>query len=389
MEVFTVKRLFLLPVLLLLAISPGCSSASDTVNPEVPEVTISESEVPLAAAPITEADFVIQGIDAELVRAGEACRSLLAALPAEPAAYPALTPADDELLVEALGELGYVAVTQRADMAGYERALEFCAAVEAGQEAGLTIYEPDSHLLAAHVLFTRDGVVALKPVYYEFPSPPGAAEPRGASVIPGEFVVAEEFSLGEDGYMVLRMPEEYFRSFSFRVVPLGGERRALTRKYTGAADYMSNNLLTVDWDGEDLSRLDIRECFETFYRLDHGEGYREKYVRPDMESSGTAPIPAAAFEAPLLRHLPVTREYLRTLPLYDAEADAYSVPLIGRDGAGPVPEVLAHTANADGTLTLTVGAMGVHCGEGLLFTSTLTVRENADGSVRYLSNRTD
>lgn len=171
-----------------------------------------------------------------------------------------------------------------------------------------------------------------------------------------------------------------------RVLPYKEELRRLSIKYVFDIGYGVGNLLDSDWDEQHMKNLDFNSLYPCFYQMQHQELFAW-----DNDSDG---VPEKEFEQLMKRYLPVSTDTLRKNAAYDAERKTYSCEPMGCFTYTPdflgtsLPEVTAVRENEDGTMTLTVDAVCdmVICDDAVI-TGELTVKENGDGSFRYLGNK--
>lgn len=197
------------------------------------------------------------------------------------------------------------------------------------------------------------------------------------------------------GYLLFEIPEYegYSRQYEgYRVQPLGEGLRALNQKYVQGLSYSLDGILSCDWSADDSSALNLEQVYEFLYVRFHGSYPSEDYAKTYEEAAkaqarGFICIPADEVEAFMLQHLPLAREQLRRSFPFDKEADAYIHTPYQGGGYSPIPELVCAEEKADGSIVLTVDAVSADFGDDRSMGSLLTVKDNPDGSIRYLSNR--
>ena len=308
-------------------------------------------------------------------------------------------PTDEEYarMLEKLGDMGFAASYYNMDMVNYEQVLDFCAKAKAGEDAAVTIYGLRNYAVIAECFLSRNGRAAYLWAVWEFP--------RGGEAVRADFQEVDEcdvLELTEKGFLLYLCREEGNSDWGggYRVLPRGERLYELDQKYARGYDRPFANIMMVDWDADNLDALHMLEMVESFYRTDHGvsvyNDYPELYHNPDgtpavneEEEGRHYALPAAMVEEILQKHLPVTVEYLRSLPEYDAQQQVYDFYMTPRGGYGPYPELVEAVENDDGTLTLTFDAVMVESTSDRQFSNTITVQDNEDGSIKYLANTTD
>ena len=174
-------------------------------------------------------------------------------------------------------------------------------------------------------------------------------------------------------------------SYAIRIRPLSDACRQSSEKYVRPLGYQGNNLLCIDWDGEDMEDLDYNGLYEYLYRIK----YQDKFRAQDHWEG----IPAEQFEQVITDYLPVTAEQLRQWAVFDAEQQTYGWAGLGCTEyvltyfGNSLPEVTEVEETADGTITLTVDAVCRKGGDDAALTHELTVRPEEDGSFTYLGNK--
>jgi PAS domain-containing protein len=162
----------------------------------------------------------------------------------------------------------------------------------------------------------------------------------------------------------------------FRVSPLTDECRELTRKYVYGLSYVNYNMLVIDWDESNASDILVPCMFDDIYRLYTGEN-----LKPD---GGW--IDADKYESVMLSMFPVTVTELRDNCDYNLEKDSYRYHVILGKQYPPFGEVVDYIYNDDGTVSLIVDAVWADKGSDIAFRNTLTVKQEEDGTFKYMSN---
>ena len=168
-----------------------------------------------------------------------------------------------------------------------------------------------------------------------------------------------------------------------RIRPLSEECRKMSENYVYCLGYQGNNLLRLNWDADNMEKLDYNGLYEYFYQMK----YNKKYI---MEKNSDG-IPAEDLERLMMEFLPVTADQLRKWASFDLEKQVY----LWRNIAGgmdyvpshfekSLPEVIDIKENRDGTIILTVNAVCdlVTCSDAVI-TSELTLKLDEDENSGY------
>lgn len=174
-----------------------------------------------------------------------------------------------------------------------------------------------------------------------------------------------------------------------RLSPADPALKAL-EEYIRRTGYNYNNLFTADWDGEDAHALCLNDIFLSLWYAEHGV-YISYFNNPYPAYEGTmlSLVPGNEFEALIMKYLPLEAGDIRALAAYDEAAQAYPIAISGpHNGADtPTPEAVAYSANADGSVSITVDAVFLERATDRAFTHVVTVMPGEDGGFKYLSNR--
>lgn len=184
----------------------------------------------------------------------------------------------------------------------------------------------------------------------------------------------------------------YIDYAQLRLTPVDRKLYDLTRTYILPVGYQLVNLFLCDWQEGDWGSLSFNDLLDGFYLAQTG-GFLPWEQYPFYASPARAMIPAQLFEDTLLPYFDIPLETFRTLCRYDAEMDSYPFrPIYGNDLTVwhyPMcePLVTSSTENPDGTLTLNVQVYSPELKTDNLFSHTVTVRPNPDGTFQYVSNQ--
>ena len=188
-------------------------------------------------------------------------------------------------------------------------------------------------------------------------------------------------------------------SVLIRVLPLDEEYISYSRNYILPIGYAGNNLLSSDWDADNMEKIDYNGLFESFYRIEHGHPYglsqdeENNNTGLQEESSDPYEISQKEFERLMTKYLPVSKAQLRKYAAYDDHSKTYPRKELCCMNYAPtsfgtsLPEVVEVKENPDQTLTLTIDAVCDHvlCDDDLI-TSELTVQINDKQEIRFLAN---
>lgn len=276
--------------------------------------------------------------------------------------------------VKCLGKQGLVSVSDGINMENHEKMEEFYAAYISGTNALATVFEVYREGdLCAKTFIYRDGSLQSYYVSIGF-GEGGIPEIRGAGAKD-----LEEIRMTEKGYFIYTnaatVMHGNLREY-YRVKPLSDECRKLTDQYIYGLSYVNYNMLVTDWDAGNVEEILMPCMFEDIYRICTGEPFAAENSR----------IPAKTYEQIMTTCFPVSTEQLRKHCGYHAETDSYPYEMILGKQFPPFGEVVDHTKNKDGTITLYVDAVWIDYDSDKAFTNRIVVKPFEDGTFRYLSN---
>ena len=109
---------------------------------------------------------------------------------------------------------------------------------------------------------------------------------------------------------------------------------------------------------------------------------------------GVLELTAEEFERLITKYIPVSREIIRQNTVFNEDKGEYYWAGLGCMNYAPtcfgtsVPEVVDIKENDDGTTTLTVNAVcEMVMNDEAIITHELTIKEDADGSFKYMGNK--
>ncbi len=316
-------------------------------------------------------------------------------------------------LIRCFGENGYAAVDSenQIDMTNPEQVLAFCRAVDAEEEAALSIIEvmctevitPAGIVRTAggfrqYDFQTKDGSVNVARGYYRFDTDGNLLHEDTV------YYPAEQWQYTEEGYLIFAgryFADDYYiisladepEHAALRVAPLDAQCRELCRKYIQPVGYEDNDLFLANWsegDSTSLANLDFYDLFDKFYPM----CYQKQNPYTACENPGVGFVYRVAeseFESVIGTCLNVDPGVLRSNTVYFAEDRSYEYKPRGLYEAGcsnvPCPEVVKCSENADGTITLTVNAVFAYEGTAKAFAHEVVIRKLQDGGFQYVSNK--
>ena len=277
-------------------------------------------------------------------------------------------------VLEQLGNAGFVATVENANMQNYQELERFYADYQNGQDSMITIYDVyrDGMIGAVTFIYREE---RLQTYYIGIQwKESGIPEIEGTSVSD-----VAEMKLTEKGYFIYAyknvIAHASLRQY-WRVKPLSEECRELTRKYLSGLSYVNYNLLVTNWDSSNAEDILMPCMFEDIYRIATGENLKV----------GNGQIPAEEYEKIMTTYFPVSVEQLREHCGYDASSNTYTYEMIYASPYPPFGEVVDYRYNEDGTITLIVDGVWADYNSDFAFQNVIVVQPFEDGSFRYLSN---
>lgn len=277
-------------------------------------------------------------------------------------------------VVEQLGNAGFVATVENANMQNYQELERFYTDYQNGQDSMITIYDVyrDGMIGAVTFIYREE---RLQTYYIGIQWKEGGnPEIEGTSVSD-----VAEMKLTEKGYFIYAyknvIAHASLRQY-WRVKPLSEECRELTRKYLSGLSYVNYNLLVTNWDSSNAEDILMPCMYEDIYRIATGENLKV----------GNGQIPAEEYEKIMTTYFPVSVEQLREHCGYDASSNTYIYEMIYSSPYPPFGEVVDYRYNEDGTITLIVDGVWADYNSDFAFQNVIVVQPFEDGSFRYLSN---
>ena len=170
----------------------------------------------------------------------------------------------------------------------------------------------------------------------------------------------------------------------FRVKPLNDEYRQIAYDYLQPIGYQGNNLFLIDWDRNNMEKIDYNGLYESLYLL--------KYQTAFDETAYDTGIPKEEFESIMMEYLPVSEKLLQKQAHYNTQMKQYAWTRLGCGNYAPdsfgtsYPEIIDWHNNEDGTTTWTIDAICEMDGCECMFTHELTVRIFENGGIQLVSN---
>ena len=300
-------------------------------------------------------------------------------------------------MVNAVADLGHAVIDQNGslNMRNPNTMLEYGIAIQTGksidtQAMYFTIYT-DGHIGANLFNGTQ-----LRSVSADFTSTP--------EIYMDIVTAIKSISFTDKGWLIYERDlsgQNSTKSFNLdphtmvRIAPLSDDLRSLCDTYITSIGYSENNLFTIDWSEASPQVLDLASLYAMFFGLEHnGETltwYSAKKYYSQAPNSDLFLIPQAEFEETIQKYLNISTSTIRSIPEYNASAQAYYflgwqtgyyrvVPRI------PAPEVVDAWANPDGTITMVTDAVYSWYGTDRAFRHEVTVRPTPNEGFQFVGN---
>lgn len=372
----------------ILAVLTGCGSepanASDRISDSLQEKSSYEKNMP-------------DEKDSDGREEAERIAAIYGSIYEEAAAAGTLgSPDTVRRMVADFGENGYAAVDSRnqVDMAGAEKVLEFCKAVDGKENAEITVIVITEAGFRKYDLKTEDGNVDVVRAYFQYDHNNHLQNRNTVRYRADFWQYTEEGYLSFEGNYIL--DENFVLTLSdkpehtmLRVLPLDEKCRELNRKYILPVGYEQNNLFLCNWNEEDYAGVDFYDVFDRFYPI----LYHQPVPYTADENAGVGAvyrIPEELFETVIGACLDTDRETIRSVTGYVPEYEAYEYRPRGFYEAEypeiPYPEVVSYTENSDGTITLYINAVYANGNTSREFSHITVVRPLKKDSYQYVSN---
>lgn len=301
-------------------------------------------------------------------------------------------------IVDRLWENGYIAVDSgnQVDMAGAERTVEFCKAVDNEDNDKITIIViRDIFGFWKFDLQTEGGKVNVVRGYYQYDQN-GHLQNRSTVSYP-----ADVWEYTAEGYLIFE--GSYFSDENFiltlsdtpehtalRVLPLDEKCRELNRKYILPIGYERNNIFLIDWNEENFGNLDFYDIFDNFYPILNGQAVPYS-ANENLGEDSVYQIPENLFENVIMTYFNIDRETIREKTVYSAEDAAYEYRVRGFYEVEypdiPYPEVVNYKENEDGTITLIINAVYPNENTSKSYSHKVVIRPLSEDCFQYVSNQ--
>lgn len=276
--------------------------------------------------------------------------------------------------VRILGQSGFVSVAEDVNMENYEKVEDFYSSYLEKHDALVTIFEVNREgRIGAYTFIYREDRLQTFYVGIKW------QEGKGPQITDTLVSDVAEITLTEKGYFIYAyesvIAHSSLRQY-WRIRPLSDKCRELTAKYIKGLSYLDYNILSVNWNGNNVEEI-LEPCiFEDVYRIITGNNLQTENGR----------IPAKIYEKVMTTGFPVSEEQLRNKCGYDMDSDSYPYEMIFESPYQPFGEVTDYTENKDGTLTLHVEGVWPDYNSDCAFVNEVTVLPFQDGTFRFLSN---
>ncbi len=277
-------------------------------------------------------------------------------------------------VLDALGGLGVIAVTDDANAYNGESLKQFYDDYISGKPGMVTVYKvyEDGMIASITFLYRGDEIQS----YYVGVRPGADGQPciSGKSV---QEIAAVNYTL--KGYFIYedKNPMLHASAYGyFRISPMSDECRDLTDRFLKHLEFQKYKLMVCDWNEETVHELLMPGMFEDFYYIKYHEGYRDSFDA----------IPGELFEEVMTTYLPVTVSDLRIAYEYDETTETYRQETVYNSPYPPFLEVTDYKYNSDGTITLYADGVWPDYNSDYAFTSVIVVKPFDDGTFRIISN---
>ena len=405
------KKILLICLLAVLVLCTGCGK-DEGETLDVSEVTPAPEEPPvyiISTPKISEEYNSIEDankeekdqVREELMYVANGCRDIYQQADKGTTLNVVLDDATVQAMVTRIGQMGFSAVDAfgRMDMQCPQPIIDFGATINGAENTGVsyfTVYK-DGQISVYHI--GRDKgiwyLIAMSAVWDKNGEPSVLTE--------GRYAIGE-VQFTDKGWLIYNRDTGSFddnqrsniNSYVFvRVLPYDSVKRGLGQRYVASVGYFENNLFTTNWTEANLGPVDFNSLYSSLFGMymgtEHLSASNASNWFTTVNDTRLFLIPTSNFEQVVQYYFNIDSAVLKNISDYSYALDGYF--FFGyQDGLYnvtpriPEPEVVDYWYNSDGTLTMRVDAVHKWYGTDRAFSHDLTVRENADGSFRYVSN---
>lgn len=337
----------------------------------------------------------------ELLSVAEGCRDIYEQADKGTAINVVLDTATVQSMVVRIGQMGYSAVDYLGtmDMQCPDTIVFFGSTLATTEDTGVSYYMVynDGQISVYHLART-DGtwyLIAMSAIWDRDGNPSILTE--------GRYAIGD-VRYTSKGWLIYNRNTDSFddnqrantNSYVFvRVLPYDSAKRALSEKYVEPIGYFENNLFTTTWSETNLGVIDFNSLYAYLFGMYHGTACLTaanigSYYSM-VEGTKLCLVPTASFEAVVQNYFNIDEAVLKNISDYSTRLGGYffmpySEDVYNTSPRAPQPEVVDYWYNADGTLTLRVDALNEWYGTDCAFSHELTVRPDANGGFKYVSN---
>ncbi|ADY55370.1 hypothetical protein Sgly_1039 [Syntrophobotulus glycolicus DSM 8271] len=277
-------------------------------------------------------------------------------------------------VAQKIGNLGFPVLRYNENMINYKPVDDFFKNALAGKEGKVTVYSPLSYILditsynftyakgkmtCSYIIYNANGIETMVP--------------RNIT----KFVYTKKGNVYfhfEDG------PE--LENTGFRVLSLSEQSREYYKRYVEPG-FIDQGPLVMSWNSSSFNELNWDYILDRLWVYENGTymGNSKYYINNSIV------IPQDIVEKKLQKYFEVPTKTLRALKQYNKKNGTYTFYGFNGGGYSPTLEVSKFQNNTDGTLTLWVDFVELEFGKELAAQSILTVKNEPDGSFKYISNK--
>lgn len=277
-------------------------------------------------------------------------------------------------VLDALGDLGVIAVTDDANTYNGESLKQFYDDYLSGKPGMVTVYKVyEDGTIASITFLYRDEEIQS---YYVEVQPDKERQPCISVKCVKEI---EAINYTQKGYFIYKDKNPMLHASAygyFRVSPMSDECRDLTERFLKHLEFQKYKLMVCDWNEETVSELLMPGMFEDFYYIKYKVGYTDPLDE----------IPGDLFEEIMTTYLPVTVSDLRDAYEYDETTETYRQEIVYNSPYPPFLEVTDYIYSSDGTITLYADGVWPDYNSDYAFTNVIVVKPFEDGTFRIESN---